>query len=184
MKKSFGTKSWMFPQPVLVVATYNDDGKPNAMTVAWAGQYSKNQVVLSLGDNKTTDNIRRNRAFTVGFATVGTLVSADYVGIVSGNDVPNKVEKSGFTVSKSSIVNAPIINELPLILECRFIKFNEDGNIVGEILNAAVDESVLDNEGNVVPAKLNAIIFDPCNADYYKLGEKVGHAFRDGEKLK
>lgn len=184
MRKSFGAKAWVYPQPVLVLAAYDEDGKPNAMTVAWTGQYSKNQIVLSLGGNKTTACIQKNRAFTVGVATVNTLVAADYVGIVSGNDVPNKLEKAGFTVSKSSVVNAPIINELPLVLECRFVKFNEDGNVIGEILNVSVEESVVDKEGNVDPVKLNPIVFDPCNADYYKIGERVGHAFRDGEKLK
>ena len=183
MRKDFGPKAWVYPQPVLIVGTY-DEGKPNAMTAAWAGQYGKNQIVLSLGNNKTTDNIRKNKAFTVGLATEKTMVSADYVGLVSGNDVPNKVEKAGFTVSKSYNVNAPVFNELPLTLECKLVKFNEDGNIIGEIVNAAVDDSLVDGEGNIDSSNLNAIVYDPINADYYRIGEKVGNAFRDGEKLK
>ena len=183
MRKDFGPKAWVYPQPVLIVGTY-DEGIPNAMNAAWVGQYSKNQIVLSLGDHKTTDNILKNKAFTVGLATVDTLVGADYVGLVSGNEVPNKVEKAGFTVSRSYNVNAPVFNELPLTLECKLIKFNEDGNIIGEIVNAAVDESLVDAEGQIDASRLNAIVYDPINADYYRIGEKVGHAFRDGEKLK
>lgn len=183
MRKDFGPKAWVYPQPVLIVGTYAEK-HPNAMTAAWVGQYNKTQIILSLGDNKTTENIRRNKAFTVGLATVDTLVKADYVGLVSGNDVPNKVEKAGFTVSKSYNVNAPIFNELPLTLECKLVRFNDDGNIIGEIVNATVDEVYVDKDGNVDPSILKAIVYDPINADYYKIGEKAGHAFRDGEKLK
>ena len=165
MRKDFGAKAWVFPQPVLIVGTY-DEGAPNAMTAAWVGQYSKTQIVLSLGDHKTTDNIRKNQAFTLGLATVDTLVGADYVGLVSGNEVSNKVEKAGFTASRSYLVNAPVFNEFPLTLECKLVKFNEDGNIIGEIVNAAVDESLVDSEGQIDASRMKAIVYDPINADY------------------
>ena len=106
------------------------------------------------------------------------------MGLVSGNDVPNKVEKAGFTVSRSYNVNAPVFNELPLTLECKLVKFNEDGNIIGEIVNAAVDDSFVNSEGEIDVSGLHAVVYDPINADYYKVGEMAGHAFRDGEKLK
>ena len=183
MRKDFGPKAWVFPQPVLIVGTY-DDGVPNAMNAAWVGQYSKTQVILSLGDHKTTDNIRKNQAFTIGLATTETLIGADYVGLVSGNDVPNKVEKAGFTASRSYNVNAPVFGEFPLTLECKLVKFNEDGNVIGEIVNAAVDDSLVNAEGEIDVSGLHAVVYDPINADYYKVGEQVGHAFRDGEKLK
>ena len=184
MRKNFGVKSWVYPQPVLIVGTYDADGKPDAMNAAWGGQYSANQVMLCLGKHKTTENIKLKKAFTVSFATASQVIASDYVGIVSASDTPDKMEKSGFTTVKSELVDAPIINELPLTLECKLVKFNEDGNVIGEIVNVSADESILDKDGNVDPAKLDAIIFDPANAAYLKLGEKVGNAFKDGAKLK
>ncbi|MCH5262033.1 MAG: flavin reductase family protein [Lachnospiraceae bacterium] len=184
MRKNFGVKSWVYPQPVLIIGTYDADGKPDAMNAAWGGQYEANQVMLCLGKHKTTDNIKLKGAFTVSFATASQVVAADYVGIVSAGDTPDKMEKSGFTTTKSEFVDAPLINELPLALECKFIKFNEDGNVIGEIVNVSADESILDAEGKIDAAKLDAIIFDPANAAYLRLGEKVGNAFADGNKLK
>ena len=184
MRKNFGVKSWLYPQPVLIVGTYDAEGNPDAMNAAWGGQYSSNQVMLALGKHKSTENIRQKGAFTVNFATASQVVASDYVGIVSANDEPDKMKKSGFTTTKSEFVDAPLINELPLALECKLVKFNEDGKVIGEIVNVCADESILDEAGNIDAAKLDAIIFDPANATYLKLGEKVGNAFQDGAKLK
>ena len=184
MRKNFGSKPWVYPQPVLIIGTYDSEGKPDAMNAAWGGQYDTNQVMLSLGEHKTTENIRLKGAFTVSFATAAQVVASDYVGIVSANEDPDKMKKSGFTTTKSEFVDAPIINELPMTLECKLLKFNEDGIVVGEIVNVSADESILDEEGNIDAAKLDAIIFDPVNATYLRLGEKVGNAFSDGAKLK
>ena len=182
MRKNFGVKPWVYPQPVLMIGTYDENGKPNLMNAAWGGQYDANQVMLCLSSHKTTDNIKVSGAFTVSFATASTVVPCDYVGIVSANKEPNKMEKAGFTTEKSEFVNAPVINELPLTLECRFLKCNEDGNVIGEIVNVSADESIL-TDGNVDYKKLDAIIFDPAAAAYIRLGEKVGNAFKDGAKL-
>lgn len=184
MRKNFGVKPWVYPQPVLIIGTYDAEGKPDAMNAAWGGQYEANQVMLCLGRHKTTDNIRLKGAFTVSFATASQVVASDYVGIVSASDTPDKMEKSGFTTTKSEFVDAPLINELPLALECKFVKFNEDGIVIGEIVNVSADESILDAEGKIDAGKLDAIIFDPANAAYLRLGEKVGNAFADGNKLK
>ena len=183
MRKNFGVKPWVYPQPVLMIATYDETGKPNLMNAAWGGQYDANQVMLCLSSHKTTDNIKVSGAFTVSFATASTVVPCDYVGIVSAKQEPNKMEKAGFTTVKSEFVNAPIINELPLTLECKFLKCNEDGNVIGEIINVSADESIL-TDGSVDYKKLDAIIFDPAAAAYIRLGEKVGNAFKDGAKLK
>ena len=183
MRKNFGAKPWVYPQPVLMIGTYDESGKPNLMNAAWGGQYDANQVMLCLSRHKTTDNIKETGAFTVSFATASTVVPCDYVGIVSANQEPKKMEKAGFTTQKSEFVNAPIINELPLTLECKFLKINEDGNVIGEIINVSADENIL-TDGNVDYKKLDAIIFDPAAAAYIRLGEKVGNAFRDGAKLK
>lgn len=183
MRKNFGKKPWVYPQPVLMIGTYDENGMPNLMNAAWGGQYGANTVMLCLGSHKTTDNIKLKGAFTVSFATAETVIPCDYVGIVSANNEPNELKKAGFTVVKSEFVDAPIINELPLTLECKLLKFNEDGNVIGEIINVSADESILTDD-NVDYKKLDAIIFDPTAAAYIRLGEKVGNAFKDGAKLK
>ena len=185
MRKNFGAKTWLYPMPVMIIGTYDENGEPNAMNAAWGGVYDTNQVMVCLADDhKTTNNIKKSGAFTVSFATAQTVVPCDYVGIVSANDVPNKVEKAGFHVSKSEYVNAPIINELPFSVECKLIKFNEDGICIGEIVNVSADESILDANGKVDAKKLNPIIYDGATHAYWSFGEKVGQAFSDGKKIK
>lgn len=184
MRKDFGAKTWMYPLPVLIIGTYDENGNADAMNAAWGGIYDANKVVLCLSaDHKTTKNIKAKGAFTVSFADEKHVIACDYVGIVSANKEPDKLKKAGFTVTKSANVDAPVINELPMALECKFVKFNEDGNIIGEIVNVSADESVLDENGMVDPAKLRPIAFDPVNNGYLVLGERVGSAFSDGAKL-
>ena len=185
MRKNFGAKTWLYPMPVLIVGTYDETGMPNAMNAAWGGVYDTNQVMVCLSDDhKTTENIRKTGAFTVSFATVGTVVPCDYVGIVSANDVPDKFARAGFHATKSEYVNAPIIDELPMTMECRLIKFNEDGICIGEIVNVCADERVLDEQGRVDAGKLEPISYDGVTHAYWRLGDKVGQAFSDGKKLK
>ncbi len=185
MRKNFGAKTWLYPMPVLIVGTYDENGTPDAMNAAWGGIYENNQVMVSLADDhKTTDNIRKNGAFTVSFATAETVVPCDYVGIVSANDVPDKFEKAGFHAVKSEIINAPIIEELPMTVECRLLRFNEDGICIGEIVNVSADESILDENGKIDVKKLDPVLFDPVTFAYLSVGEKVGQAFSDGRKLK
>jgi len=179
---NFGAKPLMFPLPVLIVATYDENGVPNAMNAAWGVTTNFNEITISLSDHKTTDNLAKRGAFTVSMATEDTVVACDYVGIESARKVPNKFEKAGFHATKSEFVDAPLINELPMALECK-VKSFEDGILVGEIVNVSADESVLTN-GKIDPKKLKPITFDPCNNTYIALGEKVGNAFKDGEKLK
>ena len=184
MRKDFGAKPWLYPQPVLIIGTYDAQGNADAMNAAWGGMYDSNQIMLCLGSHRTTDNIRLKGAFTVSFATASTVTASDYVGIVSANDEPKKMEKAGFTTTKSEFVDAPLINELPFSLECRLVKFNEDGIVVGEIVNVCAEESILDTDGKIDAAKLDAIVCDPATGNYLRLGEAVGKAFHDGMKLK
>jgi flavin reductase (DIM6/NTAB) family NADH-FMN oxidoreductase RutF len=185
MRKNFGAKPYLYPQPVLIVAAYDELGKANAMNAAWGGIGDSKQVVMCLsGNHKTVKNILLTGAFTVSIGTVSTVVACDYVGIVSGNDEPNKMEKAGFTITKSQFVDAPIINELPLTLECKLISYNrESGQLIGEIINVNADESILTDE-KIDATKLQAISYDPVSHEYLKIGEKVGTAFEDGERLK
>ena len=142
-------------------------------------------MVLSLSaGHKTTQNIRLKGAFTISFADTTHMAACDYVGLVSGNKVSDKLEKAGFTTEKSAFVDAPIICELSMALECKLLKFNEDGNIIGEIVNVSADECVLGEDGLIDAAKLRAIAYDAVHNDYLVLGEKVGNAFKDGNKLK
>ena len=185
MRKNFGVKNWLYPMPVFVVGTYDENGNPNAMNAAWGGIYDTNLLMVCLADeHKTTENIVNTRAFTVSFATADTVVSADYVGIVSANEVPDKFARAGFSATKSEFVNAPIIDQLPMTVECKLHKFTEDGICIGEIVNVSADESILDENGKIDAKKLNPIIYDSVSHAYWNFGEKVGQAFSDGKKIK
>ncbi len=184
MRKNFGAKTWLYPMPVLIVGTFDENGNPNAMNAAWGGIYDTGFVMVCLADDhKTTDNIKKTGAFTLSFATVNTVVPCDYVGIVSANDVPDKFARAGFHAEKSEFVNAPIIRELPMTVECRLQKFNEDGICIGEIVNVSADESILDGDGKVDVKRLDPIIYDSVTHAYRRFGEEVGQAFSDGKKI-
>ena len=186
MKKNFGAKPFLYPQLVMVIASYGKDGTPDAMNAAWGGIAGGDKIFLCLSSNhKTVENILDRNAFTVSVADEAHLVEADYVGLVSGNDVPDKLERSGFHVTKSEFVDAPVIDELPLVLECKLISYDPDSHfMLGEIVNAGADETILDNAGMIDPARLKPITFDPANGAYWSLDKKVGKAFSDGSKLK
>ena len=186
MRKNFGPKPFLYPQLVMVIASYDKDGTPDAMNAAWGGIAGGDQIFLCLSSNhKTVENILERKAFTVSVADEAHLVEADYVGLVSGNDVPDKLERSGFHVTRSEFVDAPVIDELPLVLECELLNYDPDSHfMVGRIVNAGADKSILSEEGMIDPARLKPLTFDPANGTYWSLGEKAGSAFSDGLKLK
>lgn len=179
---NFGAKPWLYPMPVLIIATYDENGVPDAMNAAWGIITDMNEISISMAEHKTTENLAKTGAFTVSMATADTVAASDYVGIESAKKVPDKFEKAGFHATKSEYVNAPLIDELPMALECK-VKSFEKGILIGEIVNINADESILTN-GRIDPAKLKPICYDPVNNDYLVLGEKVGNAFKDGLKLK
>ena len=186
MRKNFGNKPWCYPQPVFILAAYDENGNPNAMNVAWGGISYDDEISMCISANhKTTYNILASKAFTVSMADVEHLVACDYVGVESGNKVADKFEKAGFTAVKSEFVNAPVINELPMTLECELISYDpETCRLVGRIVNVSADESILGEDGRIDVSKLRPITFDPVRNDYLVIGEKVGNAFRDGLALK
>lgn len=186
MRKNFGAKPYTYPQPVFIIGTYDEAGIPDAMNAAWGGISESRELSICLSpEHKTVKNILAKGAFTVSMATAEQVVACDYVGIVSANDVPDKLEKAGLHTTKAEFVDAPIIDELPMALECKLISYDEAScRLVGEIVNVSADESILDENGKIAPGKLQPIVFDPVNNAYLKLGEKVGNAFRDGMKLK
>lgn len=181
-RKNFGASHALMttPQPCVMIATWDKDHTPDVMMAAWAGQYDHNQIVVSLSKHKTTDNLELTGAFTVSFADIRTVAESDYLGIVSGNNVPDKVAKAGFTVTPSPNVDAPIINEYPLTLECKVVSW-KDGILVGEVVNMSADESIL-TDGKVDLAKLQPIVFDAAGMCYRAIGEVVGGAWNAGKK--
>lgn len=186
MRKNLGAKPYMFPQPVLILAAYNEDGSVNAMNAAWGGIADTNQVAVYVSAaHKTLANILSYQAFTISMADEAHVKACDYVGLVSGNKEPMKFEKAGFHYLKSEVVNAPLIEELPMALECRLIHFDEESELLlGEIVNVSIDERVFDDQGKFDPKKLAPIVFDPVNHTYWSLGKQVGRAFHDGNELK
>ena len=185
MRKKLNMTAGIFPMPVLLIATYNEDGTPDAMNAAWGGLYDADKVVLCLSEgHRTTANIKSRGAFTVSFADADNVVPSDYVGIVSANSQPRKLEKAGFSVTRSEFVDAPLINELPVALECSFIKVNEDGNIIGRIVNVSAEENVLAQDGGIDFNKFRPISFEPARGGYHVMGQRVGNAFKDGAQLK
>ena len=186
MRKNFGAKAILYPMPVLIICSYDEDGKPNAMNAAWGGISEETQISICVSeDHKTTKNIIARGAFTVSVADAENVVAADYVGVVSGNTEPNKIEKAGWHAVKSEFVDAPLFEELPMALECKLISYDEEScRLVGEIVNVCADERILDENSKIDLNKFSPITYDPVNHTYRKLGDVVGKAFSDGMKLK
>lgn len=186
MRKNLGAKPLTYPQPVFIIATYNDDGTPNAMNAAWGGVSGFREISICLSaSHKTVKNILQRKAFTVSMATSEQVVACDYVGIVSGNNTPDKFTKAGFHVLKSEFVDAPLIAELAIAVECKMIDYNDETGIMrGKIVNVSVDNCVLDENGKVDVKKVSPIILDPFNSCYLSLGDKVADAFSAGKAIK
>ena len=182
MRKDLGNKMNFLPLPVLMIGTYDEDGKANVMNAAWGGILDYGKIFISLGEHKTTKNLRLKKAFTIGFATKKTEAISDYFGVVSGNK-EDKIEKAGVHVTKSKFVDAPIIEEYPLTLECTVDSF-ENGELIGTIVNCSVDEEYLDKDGKIDVDKMEIITFDMISNTYRVLGDVVGNAFKDGLKYK
>ena len=186
MRKNFGAKTMCYPMPVFIIGTYNADGTPNAMNAAWGGISEETEISICVDNtHKTAENLIARKAFTVSMATAKYIAACDYVGIVSGNKEPDKFAKAGFHATASEFVDAPLIDELPMALECQVISYDEETcRLVGRIVNVSADESILGENGKVDVSKLRPITYDPMNHDYLVLGEKVGNAFHDGTALK
>lgn len=186
MKVNLGVRPYIMPMPVLIIGTYNEDGSADAMNAAWGTLCDMNTVALYLSaGHKTVENIRARKAFTVAVADEANMIPADYVGLVSAHTEKKKIEKSGFTVIKSNLIDAPIIEELPLTLECELNYIDEkSGCVYGKIVNVIADDKILDESGNVDLNKLNPISYDLASRSYFTMGEKVGKAFSVGAKLK
>ena len=185
MKKNLGVKNWMFPMPVLMIGTYDEDGTPNMMNAAWGGITMEDQITLCIAtSHKTWANMVARKAFTVAFGTADTVNACDYLGLASGNTVHDKVAKCGFTATKGEFVDAPVMAELPLVLECELVSMDEDTcNVVGRIVNCAVEESAM-TDGMPDAGKMKPLCFDTCQGVYRIMGDVVAKAFSCGKKVK
>ena len=187
MKKELGVKPYLFPMPVLMIATYGEDGAVDVMNMAWGGICGENMVSLNIEEeHKTSENIKKRGAFTLSVADIPHLEAADFFGIASGNQMAGKFERSGLTAVKSGKVDAPVVQEFPLTLECKVVVDRMEvygQHVIGEIVGILADEAVLDERGRVDPVKLNAFAFDPFQNGYYAIGEKVGQAWHAGAPL-
>jgi len=186
MRKNFGAKAILYPMPVLIIGSYDENGVADAMNAAWGGISEETQISICVSeDHKTTKNILSRGAFTVSMADRENVVAADYVGIVSANDVENKIEKAGWHPVKSEFVDAPLFEQLPMALECKLVSYDEEScRLVGEIVNVCAHERILGDDGKIDLSKFSPITYDPVHHTYRTLGEVVGKAFCDGRKLK
>ena len=187
MLKDLGVKPYLFPMPVLMITTYGDDDKVDVMNMAWGGICAQNMVALYIDeDHKTSENIKKRGAFTLSIADVDHIEEADFFGIATGNKMEDKFERTGLHAVKSTRVDAPIVQEFPVTLECKVVECQNTAygfRVLGEIVNVLADEKVLNEKGNVDPEKLNAFVFDQFQSGYYAIGEKVGQAWKSGAGL-
>ncbi|MBQ7579358.1 MAG: flavin reductase family protein [Clostridia bacterium] len=181
MRKEIKNMAFL-PLPVLIIGTYDENNKPNAMNAAWGGIYDYNEVIVSLSRHKTTENLEKTKAFTIAFATKETEVMADYFGVVSGAK-EDKIAKAGAKVSRGKHVNAPLLEDFPINLECEVVSF-KDGTLIGKVVSTSVDERYLKSDGSIDVDKMQIICFDTTSNTYRILGDVVGKAFSDGFKLK
>lgn len=187
MKKNLGIVQAVYPMPVLMVAAYDGQGKVNVMNAAWGMICNSDRIALFIDEeHKTTQNILKTKAFTVSLADEAHMEAADFFGMASGNKMTNKFEHTGYHAVRSEFVNAPVIEEFPVVMECELAEVSSTESfyaIVGRIVNTAAEESVLNEKGKVDPMKLNALIFDQFQHGYYTTGEKVGQAWNAGAGL-
>ena len=187
MKKDLGALPAVYPMPVLMVATYDENDVVDVMNAAWGMVCDMDKIALFLGeDRKTTKNIHAMKAFTVSIADRAHMAEADFFGIASGNTMADKFERTGLHAVKSTRVNAPIIEEFPVVMECELAEVIDTEHmyaIVGKVVNVAAEESVLDEKGKVDPEKLGALIFDQFRSGYYVTGEQAGKAWNAGKDL-
>ena len=185
MRKNFGAKAYLYPMPVLIIGSYDENGRPDAMKAAWGGISEETEISICISaEHKTTKNIIARGAFTVSIADAENVVACDYVGIVSGNKEPDKIKKAGWHATKSEFVDAPLFDELPMALECKLISYDEETcRLVGEIVNVCANESILGEDGKIDLSNFSPITYDPVHHTYRKIGDTVGKAFSDGKRF-
>ncbi|MCI2111708.1 MAG: flavin reductase [Bacilli bacterium] len=184
MRKNFGAKALLCPEMALVVGTYDENGKANAMVAAWGGVSDDQEVTICIGGNhKTADNLLSKKAFSLSIGGKESLSKIDFVGVLSGKSDPDKVTEAGLSPEKGAFVDAPTFSELPFVMECRLKSYDKEScRLVGEIVNVAVDESVLDEKGRIDFGKWRPLCYDPFSQSYVEVGPVAGPAFQKPQK--
>lgn len=184
MKKDFGVQPYLFPMPTYMITTYNEDDSVDAMMMAWGGICAENMVALNLeAEHKTVANLKARGAFTLSVPGTDTLAESDFMGIASANKMADKFARTGLHAEKSTRVDAPIITEYPLTLECKVAEIQEQPyglRVLGEIVNVMAEDTVLDEKGKIDAGKLNAFLFDQMRNGYYAVGGVCGQAWHSG----
>lgn len=187
MTKDFGAKPYLFPMPTYMIGTYNEDESVDVMMMAWGGICATDMVALNLEeDHKTVANLKTRKAFTLAVPGVDTLEASDFLGIASSNQMADKFERSGLHATKSNRVDAPVITEYPLTLECEVVEMQDQPyglRVLGKIVNVIADEKILDEKGKIDAGKIQAFAFDQMQNGYYGIGDKVGKAWNSGAYL-
>lgn len=178
----------ILPLPCYMIATYDENNNPDLMMVAYGGQCDYNKIIVYLSPHhKTTANLRLKRAFTLSFASASTIIGSDYCGIISANKYPNKVKDAGFTIIDSPNVNAPIICEYPIALECKVKDLrlckDEHTRVIGEIINMSVDNNYIGTDNKIDLDKVRPVVYDSSHNTYRVIGEIVGRAFKSGKEI-
>ena len=186
MRKDLGAKEWLYPMPAVVVATWDEKGLPDAMMASWVGISDNKEIGLCLdASHKTVANILHRRAFTVSPATVDHIKECDYLGVVSDKSAPDKFKTSGLHALQAPHVDAPLIEQLPLAIECELLSYDKkSGHLLARIVNVSADDLILGAKGKINVRAFRPIVFDPANNTYYELGESVAKAFNVGLALK
>ena len=187
MKENLTKKTLALPTPVVVIATYDAEGKPNAMTAAWAGICCSRPLCVSVSLRKATytyGSLVENKAFTMNVPGKNHVCETDYFGIASGKN-EDKFAKAGLTPVKSEFVNAPYIEEFAVNIECKVINILDLGlhtQFIGEVVNVKMDSELLENGEPPSLVRIMPIIFSP-GGEYFTLGEEVGKPFSMGRNL-
>ncbi|MCD8382961.1 MAG: flavin reductase family protein [Clostridiales bacterium] len=187
MTKNLGTHPYLFPMPTYMIGTYNEDDSVDVMMMAWGGICAEDMVALNLeAEHKTATNIEARKAFTLSVPGTDTLKESDFLGIATANKMADKFARTGLHAKKSDHVNAPVILEYPVTLECEVVEMQNQPyglRVLGKIVNVIADEKVLDEKGKINVSKIHAFVFDQMRNGYYAIGEKVGQAWNSGAEL-
>ena len=188
MRKDLGARAFGFgwPVPVLLVATYNDDGSVNVMNLHEAMRTNAGDLTLCIGPrSKTHENVEKRGAFTVARVNREMMAEIDYLGTVTGKRVPDKFMRTGLKAVRSAHVDAPILSGCPLVVECELkelVRTENFSTVIGTIVDVAADESVLSETGRADAEKLGMVLYDSFSNSYFTLGEKVGKAWSEGRQ--
>lgn len=190
MKKQIGKKQLIYPLPAVLVATFNEDHSPNAMTAAWCSTCCNEPPSVGVAIHKkrlTYENIQRSGAFSINIPAASQATEVDFIGIVSGKRQHNKLEVARLSTSSATHVDAPLIDSCPICIECKLTKSLPIGShtwFVGEVMETHVDERAVGDDGALDVDVIDPLVYCTTVKQYRRLGDVVARAFDEGKKLK